>query len=242
MATTKRYGFVIDVSRCIDCRACLVACRAQNEVPLGQTRIWVRDLGLQGQFPDLSQTFVPYNCMHCDEPPCVEACTSGATFKRDDGLVVIDQEACIGCGYCLPACPYGVRYLDPQTGKADKCDACAARLERGEQPACVATCIGGARLFGDLNDPNSQVSQALREAAVARLVAPVTNTGPNIYYINGDVSHPSLQPHEPEFPLAERAWRGLFLPAVLLGAGLAFAGQAAAFAKQLLDGEKEFED
>ncbi|MBI3362776.1 MAG: 4Fe-4S dicluster domain-containing protein [Chloroflexi bacterium] len=242
MATKKKYGFVINVSRCIDCRACLVACRAENEVPLGHTRIWVRDIGLQGEFPELSQTFVPYNCMHCDEPPCVAVCTSGATYKREDGIVVIDQEACIGCGYCLPACPYGVRYLNPTTGKTDKCNACVQRVEVGQQPACVATCLGGARMFGDLNDPNSEVSMALKNATAARLVAPVTDTGPNVYYINGDVSHPSLQPHEPEYTVAESVWRSLFVPAVLVGAGLAFAGQAVAFAKQLLDGEKEFEE
>src|SRR4030067_476340 len=92
-ANVKKYGFVIDPKRCIDCRACLVACRAENNVPLNQTRIWVYDQGVQGSFPNLSQQFVPYNCMHCDEPPCVEACPSQATYKRpEDGLGVIDQQ------------------------------------------------------------------------------------------------------------------------------------------------------
>jgi tetrathionate reductase subunit B len=132
--------------------------------------------------------------------------------------------------------------LNPATGKADKCNACVERVAVGAQPACVATCVGGARMFGDLNDPNSDVAKTLRAATATRLVAPFADTGPNVYYINGDVSHPSLKPHEPEYPMAERAWRGLFVPAVLLGVGAAFAGQAVAFAKQLLDGEKEFEE
>ena len=149
--SVKKYVFVIDPRRCIDCRACLVSCRAENDVPIPNTRIWVYDQGVIGEFPNLAQQFVPYNCMHCDEPPCVEACPSQATYKRKaDGIVVIDQEACIGCGLCLPACPYHVRYLNPQTGKADKCNACLQRTEQGEAPACVATCVGGSRLFGDL--------------------------------------------------------------------------------------------
>src|SRR3989304_5131250 len=120
MADKKRYGFVIDVSRCIDCRACLVACRVENEVPLPHTRIWVKDQGLQGTFPDLARQFVPYNCMHCEHPPCVEVCTSGATFKDpDDGLVLVDQEACIGCGLGVEACPYDAPSLDPTPGGVD---------------------------------------------------------------------------------------------------------------------------
>ena len=105
MTTTKRYGFVIDVSRCIDCRACLVACSVENQVPMNHTRIWVHDLGLQGTYPSLEQTFVPYNCMHCENPPCTEVCVSGATYKEaSTGLVLVDQEACIGCGACVAAC------------------------------------------------------------------------------------------------------------------------------------------
>ena len=87
--SVKKYAFVIDPRRCIDCRACLVACRAENDVPLDHTRIWVYDQGVSGEFPNLAQQFVPYNCMHCDEPPCVEACPSQATYKRkQDGIVV----------------------------------------------------------------------------------------------------------------------------------------------------------
>jgi len=239
-----RYGFVIDVARCIDCRACLVACRAENQVPLGNTRIWVRDLGLQGAFPDLSQTYVPTNCMHCDEPPCVEVCTSGATYKDPEtGLVLVDQEACIGCGLCVEACPYDARYLDPQRGVVDKCNGCLARLERGEQPACVATCLGGARLFGDLNDPESDVAKTLGKAGRAQqLVTAETNPGPNIHYLNGDVQQTGLLPRAPRYASAETFWRKAAVPAVLAALALSFLGQAAAFTRQLLTGEKEFDE
>jgi len=244
MLNQIHYGFVIDVSRCIDCRACLVACRAENQVPLGHSRIWVRDSGLQGSFPDLSRTFIPTNCMHCDEPPCVEVCTSGATYKDPaTGLVLVDQEACIGCGLCVEACPYEARYLDPQRGVVDKCNACPARLERGDTPACVATCLGGARLFGDLNDPESDVSKALAKSGGSqRLVTAETDPGPNIFYINGDLQQAGLAPRLPRYTASESVWRKAAVPFVLAAITLSFLGQAAAFTRQLLAGEKEFDE
>jgi tetrathionate reductase subunit B len=244
MANVKKYGFVIDPRRCIDCRACLVACRAENNVPLDHTRIWVYDTGVKGEFPNLSQQFVPYNCMHCDRPPCVDVCPSQATYKRpEDGIVVIDEQACIGCGLCLPACPYHARFINPQTGKADKCNACLQRVEQGEAPACVATCVGGARLFGDLNDPNSEVAKVIREAkSVTRLAAPGVDTGPNIYYINDDVNPQDLALHPPEMPAADGFYKWIVIPGVLAAAGATFLGQAAAFARQLRKGENEFDE
>jgi len=240
----KRYAFVIDVSRCIDCRACMVACRAENKVPVGHTRIWVRDLGLQGEFPKLEQSYVPYNCQHCDEPPCVEVCTSNATYKdKATGLVQIDQNACIGCALCVPACPYDARYIDETRGVADKCNGCIQRVEQGMKPACVQTCVGDARMFGDLNDPTSDVSMALKNAKVVqRLATTEVNTEPNVYYINGEVMNQQLMPHAPVYTAAETVWRNVAIPAVLLGIGAAFLGQAVFFGKQLVEGEKDFEE
>jgi tetrathionate reductase subunit B len=238
------YAFVTDVSRSIDCRACLVACRVENSVPARRTRNWVKDQGVQGEYPKLSQTFVPYSCQHCDEPPCVEACPSGATYKDpNNGLVQIDQKACIGCRLCVPACPYSARYLDEQRGVADKCNGCIQRVQQGLQPACVQTCVGDARLFGDLNDPSSTVSVALKNArSMQQLVTEAVNTGPNVFHINGEVQLPALLPHAPVYAAAETFWQKVAVPAVVGGVGLAFVGQAGAFAKQLLDGENEFED
>ena len=246
MAIKKRYGFVIDISRCIDCRACLVACSAENNVGMQYTRIWVKDTGVKGEFPKLTRTFVPYNCMHCENPPCVEVCVSGATYKdKDTGLVLVDQEACIGCGYCVEACPYDARYLDRARGVVDKCTGCIQRVLVGQQPACVTTCVGKARLFGDLNDPNSEVSVALKNAkAVQRLDYEKNgvDTDPNIYFINGEIDDPSIQPRDPRYTFAQESWKTLLVPAVLAGIGLSFAGQATFFTKQLVEGEKEFEE
>lgn len=246
MPQKKRYGFVIDIERCIDCRACLVACSVENNVPMNHTRIWVHDLGIKGEFPELSRTFVPYNCMHCKNPPCVEVCVSGATYKDPaTGLVLVDQDACIGCGFCVEACPYDARYLDEQRGVVDKCNACIQRVEVGLKPACVATCLGGSRTFGDLNDPNSEVSIALKNArSIQRLDYEKDghDTDPNIYFINGDALDGDALPRDPNYTSAELTWKKALLPAILAGIGITFAGQAAMFTKQLVDGENEFEE
>lgn len=246
MPTKKRYGFVIDLSRCIDCRSCMVACSVENNVPMNHTRIWVKDLGVQGTFPELSRSFVPYNCMHCENPPCIEVCVSGATYKDpDNGLVLVDQEACIGCGFCVDACPYNARYLDETRGVVDKCTGCIQRVEQGQSPACVATCVGGSRHFGDLNDPDSEVSKALKNAkSIQRLDYEKDghDTDPNIYYINGEVLESGVFLRDPRYSLAEEGWKKVLVPAIFAGVGASFLVQATYFTKQLLDGEREFEE
>jgi tetrathionate reductase subunit B len=218
----------------------------ENNVPMNHTRIWVKDLGVQGAYPDLARTFVPYNCMHCENPPCVEVCVSGATYKDPDtGLVLVDQEACIGCGFCVEACPYDARYLDESRGVVDKCNGCIQRVEAGQQPACVATCVGNSRMFGDLNDPDSDVSIALKNArSVQRLDYEKDghDTDPNIYYINGDVLESGLLPRDPRYTIAEAGWKKVLVPAIFTGIGASFLVQATYFTKQLVEGEKEFEE
>ncbi len=180
----KRYGFVMLTARCIDCKACTVACRAENEVPIPNSRNWIKSSGITGTFPNLHQTFQPANCMHCDDAPCVRVCPTGASYKREeDGIVLIHEEKCIGCQYCIQACPYGARYLNEETGTVDKCTLCIHRLEKGLEPACVATCLGKARVAGDLNDPTSAVSKLLASFPHYQ-VAAEAGTGPNIYYID----------------------------------------------------------
>jgi len=273
MVQKPHYAFVIDIARCIDCRACQVACSVENRVPLSNTRIWVQDLGVQGTYPNLQRTFVPYNCMHCDNPPCTEVCVSGATYKdQQTGLVLVDQDACIGCGFCVDACPYDVRYLDKERGVVDKCNACLQRIEQGLQPACVATCVGDSRHFGDLNDPNSDALAAMKNAkSILRLDYEKNgkDTDPNIFYINVPdnmimfkegaeqkqmrinmprdnrqplVSQTGFLPRDPQYSLAEEGWKKVLVPLLFAGIGGAFAVQAAYFTKQLIQGESEFEE
>ncbi len=241
MADVKRYGYVIDSARCIDCRACLVACRAEWQVPEGQTRIWVNSSGLKGTFPNLSQQFVPFQCQHCRDAPCLDACPTGATYRREDGLVMIDEEACIGCGLCVKACPYDARFYNEEKGVAEKCNGCYTRIDRGELPACVATCVGGARLFGDFNDPDSVVNKALKGRAAHRLINEI-DTQPNVYYLEPIEEDNQSWPEAKEMTPAETFWRKLATPGTKLAIGAMVLGQASAFAKQLVSGENEFEE
>jgi tetrathionate reductase subunit B len=179
----KKYGIVIDASRCIDCKACLIACKVENNLPEGFWRNWIRPLWEVSSGG--KSEFQPGQCMQCEIPSCVAACPVDATYKQADGLVVIDPAKCIGCGNCVSACPYGARYRDPGIRRADKCDFCQQRLKRGEEPACVATCPTGVRTFGDLNDPQSEISRMVREEKLVRINAPHVDTRPNIYYRKG---------------------------------------------------------
>jgi len=191
----KRYAMVIDTFKCFDCKACMVACKVENNVPEGSWRNWVKHTG--GLYGRRTQ-FQPGQCMQCDEPSCVEACPVGATYKQDNGLVVIDAAKCIGCGYCVTSCPYGARYRHPGNHLADKCDFCQHRLERGEEPACVETCPTKARVFGDLNDPLSKVSELVKNEKLVQVINPLINTKPLVYYAKGTL--PLDWPTEPTLP------------------------------------------
>ena len=178
----KRWGMAIEIKRCIDCKACMVACEIENQVPLGKHRNWVGHTGPTGTFPVLGLRFEPGNCMHCENPPCMRVCPTGATFQREDGLVLIDYDKCIGCRYCMQACPYDARYFDSERGVVDKCTFCVHRLDVGQPPACVETCVGGARHYGDLNDPQSEVAQLLATDEHTVLYEEA-GTGPKIFFI-----------------------------------------------------------
>jgi len=179
----KKYAIVIDASRCIDCKACMIACKVENKVPEGFWRNWIRPLWDTAK--QHRSEFQPGQCMQCDSPSCVAACPVGATYKQADGLVVIDPLKCIGCSNCVTACPYGARYRNPIRHIADKCDFCQHRIADGQEPACVVTCPTRARIFGDLNDPQSAVAEMVRQEKLVRVIAPHIDTRPNIYYREG---------------------------------------------------------
>jgi molybdopterin-containing oxidoreductase family iron-sulfur binding subunit len=226
-----KYGMVIDLSRCVGCRACMMACKVENNTP--QAHFWMYVFRLEeGEYPATQVSFLPRPCMHCDNAPCVKVCPVGARYKREDGLVAMDWERCIGCRYCEVACPYGVNYFNwmkPQKnqyldwdapaaailesvtngavppyrnpdldrkmsdgrktaggghlmGVVEKCSFCVHRVEKGLQPACVANCPAFALHFGDLDDPNSNVSRLLARNKSFRL-AEEYNTRPRVWYI-----------------------------------------------------------
>lgn len=184
----KRYGMVIDLRRCIGCFSCQVACKAENGVPLGVYRNWVKVID-KGRYPMVKRYFLSRRCNHCENPPCVHICPVKASYKRDDGLVLIREERCIGCKMCIGACPYNSRFINFMKvkggGIADKCSFCSHRIDNGVVPACVATCIGRAIIFGDLNDPESEIAR-LFSSQPTQVLQSFLNTEPQIHYIGAD--------------------------------------------------------
>lgn len=207
-----RWAMLIDLNKCIGCEACTVACKAENFTP--KSILWNRVFKTeQGRYPNVTGFVLPRPCMHCENPPCVTICPTGASYKRSDGIVLIDYDKCIGCKYCISACPYGVRqntgnveryfpeargsvveqygYQNHKTNVAEKCTFCVHRIDaamengltpgvdRDATPACVVTCHPGARIFGDLDNPESEVAKAARDTQV---LLPSMGTLPKVFY------------------------------------------------------------
>lgn len=155
-----RYGMLFDATKCIGCQSCSIACREANHVPDGVSRLQVW-IDTRGTFPTTMMDFHRQSCVMCDNPPCVSVCPTGASHINADGVTLVDAEKCIGCKYCVLACPYQARFINPVTHVADKCTFCYEnRVSKGLKPACVAQCPTGALQFGDLEDPTSDVSKA----------------------------------------------------------------------------------
>lgn len=180
-----RYAMVVDLRRCIGCRACSVACKSENDVPLSVWRTWVKEIE-KGTYPKVRRLFLPLLCNNCDHPPCVPVCPVGATRKRDDGIVIINPHTCIGCRYCMAACPYGMRHLHPISNMVEKCHWCLHRVQAGLKPACVDVCPTGAMAFGDLGDPKDPLHHLLVDYPVQTL-KPELGTSPHLFYIGLDV-------------------------------------------------------
>ena len=243
-----KYAMVVDLDRCQGCRACMVACKVENNTTQGA--FWMHVARFEeGTYPNTRITFRPRPCMHCDNAACAKVCPVGARYKRADGIVVTDWKRCIGCRYCEVACPYGVNYFnwkhprenyyldwsDPEVEKVtggasppyknpdlderygeeqrfiagsghdkgvmEKCTFCVHRVEKGLDPACVSDCPATALLFGDLDDPESNVSTRLNEKPHQRLLEEV-GTEPRVYYAGGSL--PGRTSHEIE-PVKGRA-------------------------------------
>jgi len=193
---------VIDLKQCIGCHACTLACKVENATKPGIFWNKVFDEE-EGEYPSVRRYFLPRLCMHCEDAPCVEACPTGASHKREDGIVLCDYDKCVGCKYCILACPYGARYFNEDKrgyfgdkltpneeigyqkhalGTVEKCHFCVDRVERGEEPACVLACLTRARIFSDLDDPNSEGSQLIRSRHGFQLREEL-GTNPSVYYL-----------------------------------------------------------
>lgn len=176
-----RWALAIDTRKCINCKACVVACKAENDVPMGKFRNRINE-ERGGDFPHLRAVFEPEQCHHCESPSCVRVCPTGASYQREDGLVLMQDQDCIGCGYCIIACPYDARFFNPQTRVADKCTMCVHRVDAGREPACVETCPTRVRVFGNFEDPDSELRKVLasRRTWVKK---PQTGNHPQLHYV-----------------------------------------------------------
>jgi molybdopterin-containing oxidoreductase family iron-sulfur binding subunit len=200
-----RYAMILDKRRCYACQGCTVACKVANATPPGT--FWTKTLSIEkGKFPKAHMEYMPMICNHCDNAPCVQVCPTKASKKLADGTVQVTASECIGCQMCMEACPYGARYFNSdekptywsEVGKqneyeaermkehvvntVDKCTFCAPRREKGLPPACVATCAGVARIFGDLDDPDSEISKMFKKYK-PKPYKPEKGTKPRVFYI-----------------------------------------------------------
>lgn len=204
----RLYGMGIDISKCIGCGRCAAACKVENDVPEGDAyfNTWVERYviqtdgevvvdspngGIDGFPATLSEGgmrrafFVPKLCNHCVDAPCVQVCPVGATFSTEDGVVLVDEDYCIGCRYCIQACPYGARWFHPEKRVAAKCTWCYHRLEQGLVPACVEVCPTGARIFGEVEGRATPLARHMRLNEI-QVLKPHLNTKPKVYYAHLD--------------------------------------------------------
>ena len=187
----SKWNLIIDVAKCHDCNNCFLSCKdefCENDFPpysVAQPwhgHRWIDILRRErGQYPMVDVVYLPVPCMHCDRPPCLDACPLDAISRRNDGIVVLDEEKCDGCQACIPACPYDALVLDEGRNVARKCNLCAHRVDDGFEPFCAVCCETEAIYFGDLADQTSAVSNVVSLRA-ASLLRPEIGVGPGVYY------------------------------------------------------------
>lgn len=170
----------IDTKKCVGCSDCVVACQIENNVPIGYCRDWIVEV-TTGTYPNLSMELRSERCNHCTNAPCVRCCPTTASHITDGGIVLVDEDNCIGCKACIASCPYDARFVHPK-GHIDKCTFCIHRVKKGQDPACVAVCPTKCMYFGDTDDPNSEISKLIKTRKWKTLI-PEAGTQPNIYYL-----------------------------------------------------------
>ena len=175
-----RYSMAIDTKKCVGCSDCVVACQIENNVPIGYCRDWIVEV-TTGTYPNLSMELRSERCNHCTNAPCVRCCPTTASHITDGGIVLVDEDNCIGCKACIASCPYDARFVHPK-GHIDKCTFCIHRVKKGQDPACVAVCPTKCMYFGDTDDPNSEISKIIKTRKWKTLI-PEAGTQPNIYYL-----------------------------------------------------------
>lgn len=175
-----RYAMAVDTKKCVGCNDCVVACQTENDVPIGHCRDWIVEK-TTGTYPQLQLEIRSERCNHCANAPCVRTCPTEASHYAAGGIVLVEENECIGCKACITSCPYDARFIHPE-GYVDKCTFCIHRVEKGQNPACVSVCPTHAMIFGDLDDPNSDISKAMATRKWKSLI-PEAGTDPKVFYL-----------------------------------------------------------
>ncbi len=178
--SNPRYAMAMDTKRCVGCNCCVLACKTENALPSGGFRDWIRT-ETRGTFPTLAMEIRSERCNHCENPPCVGCCPTGASHVNQGGAVMVNRSKCTGCKACMAACPYDSRYVHPD-GFVDKCTFCLHRVVKGKTTACVSECPTKALTFGDLNDSRSELSTLLRKRKY-KVLKPESGAKPQLYFL-----------------------------------------------------------
>lgn len=177
-----RWGVLIDLNKCVGCHACTIACQNENDLPLDMKWNRVFRKGPVGEYPNLKGYTIPLPCMHCQEAPCIDGCPTGASYRTKESVVLVNEDKCVGCKFCMVVCPYEARVYNEDKGVVEKCVLCVDRLAEGQPPRCVETCQLKARIYGDLDDPNSEINRYI-EMYDAKPLYPELGTKPLVYYV-----------------------------------------------------------
>lgn len=235
----KQLAMVIDSSKCIDCKGCIIACKVQNKVPKGFSRNWIKEDRPDFSDPDWmakskQSHFQPGACMHCSVPSCVDACPTGATYKNPKtGAVKVDEKLCIGCSSCVSACPYDARFRNPVKNVVDKCNYCEDRRDQTLSPACVNTCPTRARVFGDIKDPSTEAGKLFIKQKMIQVTNLKSNTRPNMFYVNHTA--PINWPVEIRTPTPIRIWEKAAKPVVMAATGVNALAVLTMLGRQFID-------
>jgi len=207
-----KYAYYVDLGICAGCEACTVACQNVNglDYDMRYTKI---SRHMQGTYPNVTSMFVVNQCLHCDDPACASVCPTGATYKTSEGPVKVDYDKCIGCKYCMTACPYEARTFDEEANVVRKCSLCYDRMAQGEQPACVQTCLTGARMIGDMENPDDPIHAAIAQDGVVKV------EGTSFYFRVPPGFDRNLVPENFQAAGITFAWQSIFQPVgqIMLG-------------------------
>ncbi|MBN2372647.1 4Fe-4S dicluster domain-containing protein [bacterium] len=232
----RRYSMLIDTFRCLSCNSCTVECKRENNVPFGffRTRI---DTFEAGKYPDTFMGFKKAACLHCGDAPCVVVCPTGASYKTESGVTLVDESKCIKCGYCMYACPFDARYWHPVSKKPDKCTLCIHRLDAGQKPSCAEKCFAVAILFGEWED---MVIEGERRVASIKKKMPEANLykgdglgGLGVMFVLTKSPVFFDLPERPEMPTSIVAWQKVIRPLAYIAGGATVAGLIISFLANL---------